>query len=104
MLEALGVAVDLGPEGVARCVEEVGMGFMYAPRYHPSMKAVAPVRKALKVRTAFNLLGPMLNPARSKYALVVGERRGYRLSSGALTIIFSSFSKTSRTQVFLLIF
>jgi anthranilate phosphoribosyltransferase len=51
-------------------VEEVGMGFMYAPRYHPSMKAVAPVRKALKVRTAFNLLGPMLNPAKSKYALV----------------------------------
>jgi len=70
VLEALGVAVDLGPEGVARCVEECGMGFMFAPRYHPSMKAVAPVRKALKVRTAFNLLGPMLNPASSKYALV----------------------------------
>ena len=70
VLEALGVAVDLGPEGVAKCVEEVGMGFMFAPRYHPSMKAVAPVRKALKVRTAFNLLGPMLNPASSKYALV----------------------------------
>jgi anthranilate phosphoribosyltransferase len=46
------------------------MGFMYAPRFHPAMKAVAPVRKALKVRTAFNLLGPMLNPAGSKYALV----------------------------------
>jgi len=43
---------------------------MYAPRFHPAMKAVAPVRKALKVRTAFNLLGPMLNPAGSKYALV----------------------------------
>jgi len=70
VLEALGVAVDLGPEGVAQCVQEVGMGFMYAPRYHPSMAAVGPVRKALKVRTAFNLLGPMLNPARSKYALV----------------------------------
>ena len=70
VLEALGVAIDLGPEGVAQCVKEVGMGFMYAPRYHPSMKAVAPVRKKLKVRTAFNLLGPMLNPASSKYALV----------------------------------
>jgi len=70
VLEALGVAVDLGPEGVAKCVEAVGMGFMYAPRFHPAMKAVAPVRKALKVRTAFNLLGPMLNPAGSKYALV----------------------------------
>ena len=70
VLEALGVAVDLGPEGVAECVKQCGMGFMFAPRYHPSMKAVAPVRKKLKVRTAFNLLGPMLNPASSKYALV----------------------------------
>jgi anthranilate phosphoribosyltransferase len=70
VLEALGVAVDLGPEGVAECVKQTGMGFMFAPRYHPSMKAVAPVRKKLKVRTAFNLLGPMLNPASSKYALV----------------------------------
>ena len=60
VLEALGVAVDLGPEGVAECVKQCGMGFMFAPRYHPSMKAVAPVRKKLKVRTAFNLLGPML--------------------------------------------
>ena len=70
VLEALGVAVDLGPEGVAECVRQCGMGFMFAPRYHPSMKAVAPVRKKLKVRTAFNLLGPMLNPASSKHALV----------------------------------
>ena len=47
VLEALGVAVDLGPEGVAECVKQCGMGFMFAPRYHPSMKAVAPVRKKL---------------------------------------------------------
>mmetsp|Transcript_8750 Transcript_8750/g.28878 ORF Transcript_8750/g.28878 Transcript_8750/m.28878 type:complete len:412 (-) Transcript_8750:89-1324(-) len=70
VLEALGVAVDIGPEGVARCVEEAGIGFMFAPRFHPAMAAVVPVRKALKVRTAFNILGPMLNPADAPYALV----------------------------------
>ena len=70
VLEALGVAVDLGPEGVAECIKRTNMGFMFAPRYHPAMKAVVPVRKALKVRTAFNMLGPMLNPAGTQYALV----------------------------------
>lgn len=70
VLEALGVQVDLGPESMAECVNECNMGFMFAPRYHPAMKSVAPVRKSLKVRTAFNLLGPMLNPAGAKYALV----------------------------------
>ena len=70
VLEALGVDIELGPESMKRCVEEVGVGFMFAPRYHPAMAKVSPVRKALKVRTAFNLLGPMLNPAHSKYALV----------------------------------
>jgi len=70
VLEALGVTVDLGPEEVASCLEETGIAFMYAPRYHPAMKAVAPVRRSLKIRTAFNFLGPMLNPAGAKYALV----------------------------------
>lgn len=70
VLEALGVAVEIGPEGVARCIEEAGVGFMFAPTYHPAMKAVVPVRKALRVRTAFNLLGPMLNPADAQYGLV----------------------------------
>ncbi|PSC73271.1 anthranilate phosphoribosyltransferase [Micractinium conductrix] len=70
VLEALGVAVELGPEGVARCIDEAGVGFMFAPTYHPAMKAVVPVRKALRVRTAFNLLGPMLNPADAAYGLV----------------------------------
>ena len=70
VLEALGVAVEIGPEAIERCVKEVGMGFMFAPRFHPAMAKVSPVRKSLKVRTAFNLLGPMLNPAHSKYALV----------------------------------
>lgn len=70
VLEALGVAVEIGPDGVRRCIDEAGVGFMYAPRYHPAMKAVVPVRKALRVRTAFNLLGPMLNPADAQYGLV----------------------------------
>ena len=55
---------------MARCVSEVGVGFMFAPRYHPAMAIVGPVRKALKVRTAFNILGPMLNPAMAPHALV----------------------------------
>jgi len=70
VLEALGVAIELGPEGVTRCLDESGVGFMFAPTFHPAMKAVVPVRKALKVRTAFNLLGPMLNPADAGYGLI----------------------------------
>jgi anthranilate phosphoribosyltransferase len=125
VLEALGVAIDLGPQGVAECIQQAGVGFMYAPRYHPAMKAVRPVRSALKVgraqlaarmlaaccwlpaagcaaavkgaapgpaacpaagslgpascrcrrrpaqvRTALNILGPLLNPAHAAYGLV----------------------------------
>uniref|UniRef100_A0A5B7B460 anthranilate phosphoribosyltransferase n=1 Tax=Davidia involucrata TaxID=16924 RepID=A0A5B7B460_DAVIN len=70
VLEALGVAIDLEPEGVTRCVKVAGIGFMMAPIYHPAMKIVSPVRKKLKVKTVFNILGPMLNPARVSYAVV----------------------------------
>jgi anthranilate phosphoribosyltransferase len=63
VLEALGVVIDLTPEQVAQCIETVGIGFMYAPNHHPAMKAVAPVRKELGVRTLFNILGPLTNPA-----------------------------------------
>ena len=63
VLEALGVRIDLGPEGVAACVAEAGMGFMFAPRYHPAMRHAAPVRRELGIRTAFNLLGPLASPA-----------------------------------------
>jgi anthranilate phosphoribosyltransferase len=64
LLEALGVAIELGPEGVARCLEEVGIGFCFAPRYHASMRYAGPVRKQLGAPTTFNFLGPLANPAR----------------------------------------
>jgi len=70
VIEALGVAVELGPEGVAGCVREAGIGFMYAPTYHPAMRMLRGVRGALKVRTAINMLGPLLNPAHAEYGLV----------------------------------
>jgi anthranilate phosphoribosyltransferase len=63
VLEALGVNIQLNPEQVARCIETVGMGFMFAPNHHPAMKNVAPVRKTLGTRTLFNILGPLTNPA-----------------------------------------
>src|SRR3569623_3324877 len=63
VLEALGLDLNLSPEAIARCIEETGIGFMFAPNHHPAMKNVAPVRKALGVRTIFNILGPLTNPA-----------------------------------------
>ncbi len=66
LLEALEVAFDLGPEGVARCVEKVGMGFCFAPRFHSAMRHAGPTRKELGVPTVFNFLGPLANPARVK--------------------------------------
>jgi anthranilate phosphoribosyltransferase len=63
LLERLGVVINLAPECVARCIEEVGIGFMFAPAYHPAMKNVAQVRRELGVRTIFNILGPLANPA-----------------------------------------
>jgi len=68
--QALGVAADLGPDGVARCLREVGLGFMFASRFNPALAAVNPTRKALRVRTAFNLLGSLLNPAATPFSLV----------------------------------
>src|SRR5438552_14404177 len=67
VLEALGVKIDLGPEGVARCIEEAGIGFMFAPVFHPSFKYAALPRRELGVRTVFNILGPLCNPAHAPY-------------------------------------
>jgi len=63
VLEALGAVIDLAPAQVARCMDETGIGFMFAPNHHPAMKVVAPVRKEMGVRTLFNILGPLTNPA-----------------------------------------
>jgi len=73
VLEELGVRIDLPPADLQRCVEAHGLGFIFAPAYHPAFKAIVPVRKALAARgipTIFNLLGPLLNPARPAHQLV----------------------------------
>jgi anthranilate phosphoribosyltransferase len=76
LLEALGVSIELTPEQVGRCIDEVGFGFMFAPRHHRAMAHVAPVRKELAVRTIFNFLGPLTNPAgASRQLLGVSDRR-----------------------------
>jgi anthranilate phosphoribosyltransferase len=63
VLESLGLNINLSPEAIAKCIAEVGIGFMFAPNHHPAMKNVAPIRKELGVRTIFNILGPLTNPA-----------------------------------------
>ena len=63
VLEALGVRIELPPEAVERCLSEIGIGFMFAPAYHPAMRYAAPVRREIGIRTVFNVLGPMTNPA-----------------------------------------
>lgn len=71
VLEQLGVNIDPGPDVVAQCIREAHIGFMFAPKYHPAMKFVQPIRKSLDFRTAFNILGPLANPAGVK-AQVMG--------------------------------
>jgi anthranilate phosphoribosyltransferase len=113
VLEALGAVIDLPPAQVAQCMEDVGIGFMFAPNHHPAMKVVAPVRKEMGVRTLFNILGPLTNPAGApnilmgvfhpdlvgiqvrvlqqlgaKHALVVWGRDGMdEISLGAATLV-----------------
>ncbi|MBX5446566.1 anthranilate phosphoribosyltransferase [Sphaerobacter sp.] len=70
VLEGLGVRVDLTPDAVARCIDEVGIGFMYAPVFHPAMRHAGPARKEIGIRTVFNLLGPLTNPAAAQHQIV----------------------------------
>jgi len=70
VLAALGVKIDLGPDDIARCIDEAGIGFMFAPAHHPAMKHVGPTRVELGTRTIFNLLGPLSNPAGVKRQMV----------------------------------
>ena len=77
VLEALGINLQLTPEQVGRCIDEVGIGFCFAPLLHSAMKNVVPVRKALGIRTIFNLLGPLTNPAGAQFQLLGANRKHF---------------------------
>ena len=78
LLEALGVQIELTPEQVAECIDEIGFGFMFAPKHHQATAAVVPVRKELAVRTIFNLLGPLTNPAGARRQLLGVSDRSFQ--------------------------
>jgi anthranilate phosphoribosyltransferase len=85
LLEALGARIDLTPEGVGRCIEEAGFGFMFAPAHHQATRFVIPVRRELAVRTIFNLLGPLTNPAGARRQLIgVSDASYLETIAGAL--------------------
>jgi anthranilate phosphoribosyltransferase len=88
LLEALGARIDLAPKGVARCIEEVGFGFMFAPAHHQATRFVVPVRRELAVKTVFNLLGPLTNPAGATRQLIgVSDARFLETIAGALALL-----------------
>jgi anthranilate phosphoribosyltransferase len=70
VLEGLGVKIELDAEGVARCLNEAGIGFMFAPKFHPAMRFAGPVRREIGIRTVFNILGPLTNPARARHQVL----------------------------------
>src|SRR5271169_437383 len=85
LLEALGARIDLGPREVADCIREAGFGFMFAPAHHQATRFVVPVRRELAVRTIFNLLGPLTNPAGARRQLIgVSDARFLATIAGAL--------------------
>jgi anthranilate phosphoribosyltransferase len=83
VLAELGLPVPMGPEAMVRCLEETGFTFLHAPAYHPAMKRLAGIRRSLGVRTVFNLLGPLTNPARPPFAVIgaLSERVAERLAA-----------------------
>ncbi|MDP9376240.1 MAG: anthranilate phosphoribosyltransferase [Actinomycetota bacterium] len=88
VLETLGVRIDLTPDEVGRCIEEVGFGFMFAPAHHGATRFVVPVRKQLAVRTVFNFLGPLTNPAGATRQLIgVSDRSSQDVVAGALAAL-----------------
>ncbi len=90
LLEALGARIDLEPDGVARCIEEAGFGFMFAPAHHRATRYVVPVRHELAVRTIFNLLGPLTNPAGASRQLIGVSDPGFlETIAGALALLGS---------------
>src|SRR5918996_4638373 len=92
VLEALGVRIDCGPDEVARCVSEAGIGFCFAPRFHPAMRHPRPPRKQLGIPTAFNVLGPLTNPAQpGACAIGCGDARMGRV----LAEVFGARAQTA---------
>ncbi|MGB0096193.1 MAG: anthranilate phosphoribosyltransferase [Solirubrobacteraceae bacterium] len=88
VLEALGARIDLAPSLVARCIEDVGFGFMFAPAHHQATRYVVPVRRQLAVRTIFNFLGPLTNPAGANRQLIGVSDPGYlETMAGALALL-----------------
>jgi anthranilate phosphoribosyltransferase len=88
LLEALGARIDLAPDAVARCIEEVGFGFMFAPAHHQATRYVVPVRRQLAVRTIFNFLGPLTNPAGATRQLIgISDGAYLETMAGALALL-----------------
>jgi anthranilate phosphoribosyltransferase len=88
VLEALGARIDLSPDAISRCLEETGLGFMFAPSHHPAFRHIVPVRRALGVRTIFNLLGPLTNPAGAPRQLIgVADPAFLERMGGALALL-----------------
>jgi anthranilate phosphoribosyltransferase len=88
VLEALGARIDLDPEAVRKCIEEVGFGFMFAPAHHQATRYVVPVRRELAVRTIFNFLGPLTNPAGATRQLIgVSDPAYLETMAGALALL-----------------
>jgi anthranilate phosphoribosyltransferase len=88
LLEAMGARIDLSPAAVGRCIEQTGFGFMFAPSHHPATRYVVPVRRGLAVRTIFNLLGPLTNPAGASRQLIgVADSSYLERMAGALGLL-----------------
>src|SRR5580704_15747137 len=93
VLEALGARIDLVPDAVARCIDEVGFGFMFAPAHHQATRYVIPVRRQLAVRTIFNFLGPLTNPAGATRQLIgVSDATYIETMAGALALLGTKHS------------
>lgn len=93
VLEQLGVKIDAGPEAVAKCIRQAHIGFMFAPMFHPAMKYVQPIRKALGFRTVFNMLGPLANPAgATAQVLGVGDASLMERMAEALKLLGTKYA------------
>jgi anthranilate phosphoribosyltransferase len=93
ILEANGVKLELSPDGVKRCIEEVGIGFMFAPVFHPAMRFAGPPRREIGVRTVFNILGPLTNPAGALYQVIgaASEELGGKMAQ-VLNLLGTNYS------------